>query len=77
VVDVMKDNVEKVLERDVNLSQLNNRAGMFNKRKKQRFSRRYYLDMLQTGAAQFTTNARDLKRKYWWKNLKVSFVFFS
>jgi heme/copper-type cytochrome/quinol oxidase subunit 2 len=50
----MKDNVDKVLERDANLCQLQNRA-----------------DALQTGAAQFTTNARDLKRKYWWKNLKM------
>jgi hypothetical protein len=31
----------------------------------------YFLDALQTGASQFTTNARSLKSKYWWKNLKV------
>lgn len=32
------------------------------------------LDGLQAGAAQFTTHARELKRKYWWKNVKVSRV---
>jgi hypothetical protein len=30
----MKDNVDKVLERDANLSQLQNRAGMIDRRKK-------------------------------------------
>jgi len=28
-------------------------------------------DILQTGASQFTTNASKLKRKYWWKNVKM------
>ncbi|CAF1044998.1 unnamed protein product [Adineta ricciae] len=54
VVDVMKDNLDKVLERDAKLTTLENRA-----------------DALQTGASQFTTNASKLKRKYWWKNLKM------
>ncbi|CAF0823827.1 unnamed protein product [Adineta steineri] len=54
VVDVMKDNLDKVLERDAKLTTLENRA-----------------DALQTGASQFTTNAGKLKRKYWWKNLKM------
>ncbi|CAF1173377.1 unnamed protein product [Rotaria sp. Silwood1] len=54
VVDVMKDNLDKVLERDAKLSTLENRA-----------------EILQTGASQFTTNAGKLKRKYWWKNLKM------
>ena len=30
------------------------------------------LDGLQAGARQFTANARELKRKYWWKNIKVT-----
>jgi hypothetical protein len=34
----------------------------------------YFSEILQTGASQFTTNASKLKRKYWWKNLKVSLV---
>ncbi|CAF1059849.1 unnamed protein product, partial [Rotaria sordida] len=54
VVDVMKDNLDKVLERDAKLSTLENRA-----------------EILQTGASQFTQNASKLKRKYWWKNLKM------
>ncbi|CAF2477612.1 unnamed protein product [Rotaria sp. Silwood2] len=54
VVDVMKDNLDKVLERDAKLSTLENRA-----------------EILETGASQFTTNASKLKRKYWWKNVKM------
>ncbi|CAF3800017.1 unnamed protein product [Rotaria magnacalcarata] len=50
----MKDNLDKVLERDAKLTTLENRA-----------------EVLQTGASQFTTNASKLKRKYWWKNVKL------
>lgn len=28
-------------------------------------------DKLQAGAAQFQTNAGDLKRKHWWENMKM------
>uniref|UniRef100_A0A915KB74 V-SNARE coiled-coil homology domain-containing protein n=1 Tax=Romanomermis culicivorax TaxID=13658 RepID=A0A915KB74_ROMCU len=55
VVGIMKVNVEKVLERDSKLTQLDDRA-----------------DALQEGASQFEKSAATLKRKYWWKNLKVS-----
>ncbi|XP_055342287.1 synaptobrevin-like [Paramacrobiotus metropolitanus] len=54
VVDIMRVNVDKVLERDQKLSELDDRA-----------------DALQQGAAQFETSAGKLKRKYWWKNLKM------
>lgn len=54
VVGIMKTNVEKVLERDQKLSELDDRA-----------------DALQQGASQFEVHAGKLKRKYWWKNLKV------
>ena len=53
----MRVNVDKVLERDQKLSELDDRA-----------------DALQAGAAQFETNAAKLKRKYWWKNCKVTRV---
>ncbi|RWS31165.1 vesicle-associated membrane protein 3-like isoform X4 [Leptotrombidium deliense] len=56
VVGIMKTNVEKVLERDQKLSELDDRA-----------------DALQQGASQFEQQAGKLKRKYWWKNLKVRF----
>lgn len=55
VVDIMRVNVDKVLERDQKLSELDDRA-----------------DALQAGASQFETSAAKLKRKYWWKNCKVS-----
>jgi len=29
---------------------------------------------LQAGAQQFESTATRLKRKYWWKNLKVSYL---
>jgi t-SNARE complex subunit (syntaxin) len=54
VVDIMRVNVEKVLERDQKLSELDDRAGA-----------------LQAGAQQFESTATRLKRKYWWKNLKM------
>lgn len=57
VVGIMKVNVDKVLERDQKLSELNNRA-----------------DALQIGASQFEQQAGKLKRKYWWKNLKMMII---
>ncbi|TWW61620.1 Vesicle-associated membrane protein 3 [Takifugu flavidus] len=54
VVDIMRVNVDKVLERDQKLSELDDRA-----------------DALQAGASQFETSAAKLKRKYWWKNMKM------
>ncbi|CAG2177272.1 unnamed protein product, partial [Oppiella nova] len=54
VVGIMRTNVEKVLERDNKLSELDDRA-----------------DALQHGASQFEQQAGKLKRKFWWKNLKV------
>lgn len=51
----MRVNVDKVLERDQKLSELDDRA-----------------DALQAGASQFETSAAKLKRKYWWKNCKVT-----
>jgi len=57
VVDIMRTNVEKVLERDQKLSELYDRA-----------------DALQQGASQFEQQAGKLKRKYWWKNLKMMII---
>lgn len=51
----MRVNVDKVLERDQKLSELDERA-----------------DALQAGAQVFESSAAALKRKYWWKNCKVS-----
>ncbi|KAJ1084465.1 hypothetical protein NDU88_004612 [Pleurodeles waltl] len=57
VVDIMRVNMDKVLERDQRLSELDDRA-----------------DALQAGASQFETSAAKLKRKYWWKNLKMMII---
>ncbi|EUB63977.1 Synaptobrevin-like protein [Echinococcus granulosus] len=58
VVDIMRVNIEKVLERDKNLSQLDDRA-----------------DALQAGASQFEASAGKLKRKFWWRNCKISLIY--
>jgi len=57
VVDIMRVNVDKVLERDQKLSELDDRA-----------------DALQAGASQFEASAGKLKRKFWWKNLKMMLI---
>jgi len=57
VVDIMRQNVDKVLERDKNLSLLDDRA-----------------DKLQHNAAQFEQHAGKLKRKFWWKNMKMMII---
>ncbi|XP_054268086.1 synaptobrevin-1-like [Macrosteles quadrilineatus] len=57
VVGIMRVNVEKVLERDQKLSELDNRA-----------------DILQQGASQFEQAAGRLKRKMWWKNVKMMII---
>lgn len=75
----MRVNVEKVLERDSKLSELDNRAGNLL------FYRLYsslelctngifILDALQMGASQFESQAGKLKKKMFWKNMKVSIV---
>lgn len=89
VVDIMRQNVDKVLERDKNLSLLDDRAGKVllstNTTKCERFPAclfsSLFTDKLQHNAAQFEQQAGKLKRKYWWKNMKVrardTFVFVS
>lgn len=57
VVGIMRVNVERVLERDQKLSELDDRA-----------------DALQQGASQFEQQAGKLKRKMWWKNLKMMII---
>lgn len=57
VVGIMRVNVEKVLERDQKLSELDSRA-----------------DALQEGGKRFEQQAQKLKRKYWWKNLKMMII---
>lgn len=57
VVDIMRQNVESVIDRDVKLSELDNRA-----------------DNLRQGATMFENHAGHLKRKYWWKNMKMMII---
>ena len=57
VLDIMRENVDKVMERDRNLTELDDRA-----------------DALNQNAAMFEQSAVQLKRKYWWQNMKVSTI---
>ncbi|ESO11900.1 hypothetical protein HELRODRAFT_71353, partial [Helobdella robusta] len=57
VVGIMRDNMEKVLDRDQKLSDLDSRA-----------------ESLQVGARQFEQNTYRVRRKYWWKNIKMIII---
>lgn len=70
VVDIMRQNVDKVLERDKNLSMLDDRAGE-TENLPLSSAAGLFPDKLQHNAAQFEQHAGKLKRKYWWKNMKV------
>lgn len=50
----MKQNIDKLLDRDVALNNLASRA-----------------DDLQSSATSYNQTARQLRKKYWWKNAKV------
>ncbi|CAF0768939.1 unnamed protein product [Didymodactylos carnosus] len=67
VVDIMRQNVDKVLERDKNLSILDDRAG-----ERELLNELEY--QLQYNAAQFEQQAGKLKRKFWWKNIKMMII---
>jgi len=57
VVGIMRMNVERVLERDNKLSDLDQRA-----------------DVLQHGASQFEQQARRVKQRQWWANMKMNII---
>ncbi|CAF3705151.1 unnamed protein product [Rotaria sp. Silwood1] len=55
VVGVMKNNIDKLLDRDVALNNLVTRS-----------------DDLQLSATSYNRTAKQLQRKYWWKNAKTN-----
>lgn len=57
VVGIMRLNVERVLERDQKLTDLDQRA-----------------DVLQQGASQFEQQARRVKQRQWWANMKMTLI---
>jgi hypothetical protein len=58
VVGVMKQNIDKLLDRDVALNNLVSRT-----------------DDLQSSATTYNQTTKQLRRKYWWKNAKVTSFF--
>lgn len=75
----MKTNVEKVLDRDAKLSELDDRAGGYfsltslfaNDLELVVSNVLLFADALQQGASQFEQQAKSLKNKFWLQNLKV------
>jgi len=57
VVDIMKTNVERIMEREEKLQTLDERA-----------------NNLSLSANEFQTTSGKLKRKMWWKNLKMMLI---
>ncbi|CAF1183518.1 unnamed protein product [Didymodactylos carnosus] len=55
VTVIIKDNLEKVIDRDSALTQLHGRA-----------------EELDEHASQFKIHAKQIERKFWWKNVKIS-----
>jgi len=54
VTEQLKDNLDKTIDRQQNISLLLEKTGM-----------------LQTDSFSFRSNARDMKRVFWWKNCKL------
>ncbi|XP_044261472.1 synaptobrevin-1-like [Tribolium madens] len=57
VVNIMRVNLEKVMEREENLKRMNTIAE----------------DLIE-GGKQFEQQAGKLKKKYWWKNIKMLII---
>ncbi|EFA13396.1 Synaptobrevin-like Protein [Tribolium castaneum] len=57
VVNIMRVNLEKVMEREDNLKRMNTIA-----------------EDLIAGSQQFEQQAGKLKKKYWWKNIKMLII---
>jgi len=57
VTSIMRDNLQKVLDRDEKLSELDDMA-----------------DNLQYGAVQFEQQAVRMRRKMWWRNMRLMLI---
>ena len=76
VVDVMRVNVEKVLERDSKLSDLNSRADNLQAGANQfqtQVGPREAWSLLVINVMS-RLQATRLKRKYWWQNMKMMMI---
>jgi len=74
----MRVNVEKVLERDQKLSEMDRRADELQVKNSLFLSRNFKisnkllnLQLFQEGASQFQQHAVKLKKKAWWENVKI------
>ncbi|KAE8750352.1 hypothetical protein FOCC_FOCC002912 [Frankliniella occidentalis] len=85
----MRVNVEKVLERDMKLSELDDRAGEIRgsvvdimrenidrvlERDEKLTELDSRADALRMGASAFEQQAARLKRKFWWQNIKMMII---
>ena len=67
----MRDNMNKVLERDSKLGELEDKAGSCDDALYSSISIHFLADSLRDGANRFEKKAVKLKRKMQWKNLKA------
>lgn len=78
VINTMKDNINKVLDRGDKLEDLEEKSGMYVctmvKKVNVHGSK---IGELAESALQFRTSSRRLERKMWWKNCRVRFNMFT
>jgi vesicle-associated membrane protein 4 len=75
VVGIMKNNIDKVVERGDRLENLQYKTGKHTDSFKilNRCSL-FLVDNLQQGALQFRKTASSVRRKLWWKNMKLNIM---
>lgn len=57
ITEVMKTNINKVIERGDRVDMLNERSELLNSR-----------------AAEFRINSRNIRRKFWWENFRLQII---
>ena len=74
VTDLMRSNLRKAIDRGAQLEEIEDQSGMFFL--KIRFLKcNFFLENLIEGAMAFRTGARNARRKLWWQNTQVGFLY--
>jgi hypothetical protein len=67
----MKNNIRLELERGGKLDDMESKSGKKKLEENNKISISMNIDMLNEHARQFQVHSTKIKRKYWWKNVKV------